>query len=151
MIIRTAKQPTGNTCGPTCLYMAYNALYGEEHTIMEIAELCTTDWVVGTPPDKMKLGMDSIGLSYKHHITTNNPFTHLKQVLEKQNIPIIRTITDGIPHWIIVNGYSNKNIWSVKCPFKGDLIYDTEELDLVWGLRNYEFFEIINDENRERD
>lgn len=148
-IIKTAKQPTGNTCGPTCLFMAYNALFGEKLSILEIADLCTTDWLVGTPPDKMILGMNSIGLTYIHHQAPEKPYTLLTEILDKQNIPIVRTITNGIPHWIIVSNHTNKGSWHIKCPSIGDFIYTTEQLDNVWKQRNYELFEIEN-ENRKR-
>ncbi len=150
MMIKLAKQPTGNTCGPTCLYMAYTAIYGEKHSILEIADLCTTDWLVGTPPEKMILGMDAIKLPYKHHVAPEKPYDLLKEILDNQNIPIIRTITSGIPHWIIVTNYTDKNSWYINCPSVGTTIYTTEQLDRVWKLRNYEFFEIINNENRKR-
>ena len=69
--------------------------------------------------------------------------------MDKQNIPIVRTITHGIPHWIIVSNYTDKDSWCIKCPSVGDFIYTTEELDKVWRQRNYELFEIKND-NRKR-
>ena len=33
------------------------------------------------------------------------PYEFLRQILETDNIAIIRTITNGIPHWIIVYNY----------------------------------------------
>lgn len=137
MTIKHIFQPTGNTCGPACLHMC-----DQSHTIESIANMCGTDWVVGTPPDKMIIGMDKMGLRYKHHTSNPNHFELLKLIIDNSNIPILRTITRGVPHWIIVLKYSN-TMYSILDPWLGEIEYSKEQLDDIWKQRNYECFEIL--------
>lgn len=149
--IKLFKQPSGNTCGPACIYMAWYHLINKNNTIQfdidmkysidDIATLCTTDWVVGTPPEKMILGLDALKLKYVEYISSPHPFDLLKTVIDNGNIPLLRTFTQGIPHWIIVDGY-DENFYSVKDPWLGEIKYNKEDLDYVWRGRDYQFFEI---------
>lgn len=150
------QQPTGNTCGPTCIYMTLKHVLNKpndlpfdieiKHTVEEIAETCKTDWVVGTPPDRMIRGFEQYNLKYVEYIHSPNPYELLKQVIESENIPIVRTITQGIPHWIIVNGFDEEKYYILD-PWLGEIQYTQEQLDNIWSLRQYQFFEIITDEN----
>lgn len=136
-------QPTGNTCGPTCLYMILDYVQKPSIlTIKEIADICGTDWIVGTPPDKLKIGLKSLDLKYIEHINPKNPYSLIKQNITNGNIPILRTITKNIPHWIIVNGFSS-TFYTVLDSWLGKIKYSEQELDDIWSLRNYQFFEII--------
>lgn len=154
--IRHKYQPTGNTCGPTCIYMALNYIINKPndlpfdihilHTVDEIAEACGTDWVVGTPPDRMEKGFKKYDLKYIEYIHSPQPYELLKKIIDSGNIPIVRTITHGVPHWIIVNGYDD-NIYYVLDPSSGEIKYTQEQLDHIWSKRQYQFFEIITDEN----
>ncbi len=111
--IKLFKQPTGNTCGPTCIYMAWYHLINKgndiqfdidmKYTIEDVSKFCTTDWVVGTPPEKMVLGLNALNLKYVEYLSSPHPFDLLKDVINNGNIPLLRTVTQGIPHWIIVD------------------------------------------------
>ena len=148
--IKLFKQPTGNTCGPACIYMAWYHLINKDNTIQfdvdmkytieDVANFCTTDWVVGTPPEKMTLGLNALNLKYVEYISSPHPFDLLKTVIDNGNIPLLRTLTQGIPHWIIVDGY-DENYYSVKDPWLGEIKYNHEDLDYVWRGRNYQFFD----------
>ena len=72
-------------------------------------------------------------------------FEFLKEIISSKNIPILRTITFNVPHWILIKGYSENN-FLVNDPWLGEIIYTEKELDNIWKLRNYQFYEIINDE-----
>jgi ABC-type bacteriocin/lantibiotic exporter with double-glycine peptidase domain len=149
------QQPTGNTCGPTCIYMVLNYIINKPNdllfdvhiskSILEIAEDCGTDWVVGTPPDRMIRGFNKHNIKYVEYTHSPNPYLLLKKVIDSENIPIVRTITQGVPHWIIVNGYNNEK-YNVLDPWLGQIEYTQEQLDLIWSKRQYQFFEIITDE-----
>lgn len=115
-------------------------------TIEDIAEACGTDWVVGTPPDRMIKGFETNNLKYIEYIHSPEPYELLKKVIDSGNIPIVRTITHGIPHWIIVNGYENK-MYNVLDPSSGEIKYTQEQLDHIWSPRQYQFFEILTHEN----
>jgi ABC-type bacteriocin/lantibiotic exporter with double-glycine peptidase domain len=147
--INYTRQPTGNTCGPTCIYMAFKYLRNNSiisETVESIAEACGTDWIVGTPPERMIKGMDVLNIAYIEHISRKNPFEFLKHVIDSGNIPIIRTITQGMPHWIIVNGYKD-NVFDILDPWLGSIKYDIQQLNHIWSPRDYQFFEIITNEN----
>lgn len=150
------QQPTGNTCGPACIYMALNYIINKPNdlpfdvsiskTIEEIAEACGTDWIVGTPPERMVKGFETYDMNYIEYVHSPNPYGLLKDIINSGNIPIVRTITQGIPHWIIVNGYDDKN-FSILDPWLGQIQYTQEELDYIWSPRQYQFFEILINDN----
>ena len=145
LTIKHYTQPTGNSCGPTCIMMAYEAIPNNQkrknYSILEICDMCGTDWIVGTPPDRLEKGLDALNLDYTHHLGSENPFDLLKRVINKGNIPIVRTITKGMPHWIIVSGYNDKG-FDIHDPWQGEITYTQTELDKIWDVRDYEFYEI---------
>jgi len=154
--IKHFRQPSGNTCGPSCIYMTwYHSINKDnmipfeiemKHSIEDIANLCGTDWVVGTPPERLATGLAALELKYVEYISSPHPFDLLKIVINNGNIPIIRTITQGIPHWVIVNGY-DENFFHIKDPWLGEIKYNQSDLDYIWKVRDYQFFEILMNEN----
>ena len=154
MNIEQFYQPSGNSCGPTCLFMVKEYLFNHtdsaERTleknnfiIDEISELCGTDWVVGTPPDRMIKGMNCLGMKFVEYQSSPRPFQLLRTVIENNNIPILRTITKGVPHWIIVTGYIGFD-FQINDPWQGKIIYSEKELNDIWECRQYQFFELID-------
>lgn len=145
LTIKHYKQPNGITCGPTCIMMVYEALpYTPKKThysILEISDMCETDSITGTPPERLEKGMNELGMNYTHHVNSKVPYQDLKTVLDNGNIPIVRTFTHGIPHWIIVSGYENDSYY-INDPWQGEIKYTQEELNDVWVGRHYEFYEI---------
>ncbi len=154
--INYQQQPTGNTCGPACIYMALRYVLNHPNdlpfdidiadTVEGIAEACGTDWIVGTPPDRMQKGMDAVKMKYIEYIHPKRPFDLLKQVIDTGNIPIIRTITQGVPHWIIANGYIG-DVFDILDPWLGVIKYDIQQLNNIWMPRDYQFFEILVNED----
>jgi ABC-type bacteriocin/lantibiotic exporter with double-glycine peptidase domain len=154
MNIKLALQPTGNSCGPTCLYMALNYIINapndlpfdvlSKYTIEDICKMCGTDWEVGTPPDRMEKGMKALGLEYTEYLGSPRPYDLLRQVIDSGNVAIIRTITHGIPHWIIVKRYNfvHNDVFEILCPSQGEIRYDESELEKIWSPRKYQFFEV---------
>ena len=155
-IIKHMYQPTGNTCGPTCLYMVKHYLQNAPNdlpfdvdlkiTIKEIEEMCGTDWIVGTPPDRMIKGMKELKIPYVEHYNPPRPYELLKKILDDGNLAIVRTITNGVPHWIIAHGYEENN-YNIADPALGPIVYTEKKLDSVWSLRQYQFFEILTQKN----
>ena len=145
LIIKHYQQPTGISCGPTCIMMAYQALphypKKQNYSIMEICDLCGTDSITGTPPARLEKGMNALGMHYTHHINSDKPFQHLKTILDNGNLPTLRTFTHGIPHWIIISGYENDKYYA-NDPWQGEMTYSEEELTNIWIGRHYEFYEV---------
>lgn len=134
-------QPNGISCGPTCIKMASEFANKVIDEIDVICASCGTDSKVGTPPDKMIIGLNKYEFNYKIHMDTKTPFNNLKEIINNGSIGILRTITKEIPHWIIVKSY-NDNIYDVYDPWLGKITYTEKELDSIWKVRNYFFFEI---------
>lgn len=135
-------QPTGNSCGPTCIKMVGDFLVGDIGKIDDICKACGTDWVVGTPPDRMKIGLDKLGIKYIEHINEVDPFQSIKNTIDGGNIAIVRTITHNIPHWIVIDGYDEKK-YRINDPWLGPITYTEDELDKIWRIRDFFYFEII--------
>lgn len=143
MNINYHQQPTGNTCGPACLKMSHSSISdnnNQEVTILDIAELCGTDWVVGTPPDRMEVGLKALDLEYIIHVGEANPFESLQKAINNEGVCILRTLTQGMPHWIIVESYVG-DIYNILDPWLGKIQYTTEELTKIWEVRDFFYFE----------
>lgn len=147
MTIKLVNQPTGNSCGPTCLYMINNSLFGNEHqSIDEISTACGTDWIVGTPPDRLEKGLKYLGVNYIHHQNILRPFEKLVDLINIGNVCVLRTITKQVPHWIIIDNFEDidgKLIFNVIDPWLGYLKYNVDDLEGIWKQREYECFEIV--------
>ena len=155
--IKHIYQPTANTCGPACLYMVLKYLVNRtglgldaeiKYTVNDLAIICGTDWEVGTPPDRMEKGMKALDIKYVEYINSPSPFELLQSVIDSGNIPILRTITKGAPHWIIVDDYTiyqndGMVLYNVLDPWLGEIKYSERDLVDVWGIRDYQFFEVI--------
>lgn len=134
-------QPTGHSCGPTCIKIIVNEILEQSPTIEELCEICGTDWEVGTPPDRMKIGLDYLGIKYLEHIDEKFPFESLRESIDRGSYCIVRTIM-GLPHWILITKYGG-NKFIVNDPSSRELRYlDEGYLDRVWKVRNYFYFEI---------
>lgn len=154
--IKYFQQPTGNTCGPTCIYMIWYHLVNKDnifndtiemkYNISDIEHFCGTDWIVGTPPDRMENGMRNLGINYIEYMSSPSPFELLRSVIDNKNIPLLRTITKGVPHWIIVESY-DENVFNVLDPWLGEIKYSIAQLDSIWKVRDYQFFEITGYEH----
>lgn len=125
--------------------MAYEALphypKKQNYSIIDICDLCGTDSITGTPPERLEKGMNALGMHYTHHINSDKPFQHLKIILDKGNLPMLRTFTHGIPHWIIISGYENDKYYT-NDPWQGEITYSEEELTTIWIGRHFEFYEV---------
>lgn len=134
-------QPTGNSCGPTCIKMVGDFIKGDVGSIDNICKACGTDWVEGTPPYKMKAGLDKLNIDYIEHIHELEPYQSLKNVIDKGNIAIVRTLTKNVPHWIVIHRYDGDTFY-VNDPWLGSLKYNEPELESIWKIRDFFFYEI---------
>jgi len=142
-MVKHLFQPTGHSCGPTCIKM----LVENSPSIEEICDICGTDWKVGTPPDRMKKGLDHLRVKYVEHISESNPYKSLRDVLDKGNYGIIRTIIGKVPHWILAVGYNSKYLtvsnFIIYDPIMGERLYNEKQLEKIWKVRDYYFLEIF--------
>jgi GNAT superfamily N-acetyltransferase len=148
--IKHIYQPTGHSCGPTCIKMVGEFIMGNVSEIDDICKTCGTDWVVGTPPEKMKIGLDSLGIKFIEHSNEIEPYQSIRNVIDKGNVSIVRTMTKGVPHWIVIDGYDN-DTFNVNDPWLGQIKYNEEELGNIWKVRDYFFYEIIGKEKEKTE
>lgn len=139
--IQHIYQPTGNSCGPTCLKMVHDYFIGDRFKVDDICHACGTDWVVGTPPDRMNKGLDYMGIEYVEHISDEEPFQELRNSIDRGHPCIIRTITQGVPHWIVAVDYTEDS-FMINDPWLGKITYTDEELNDIWHMRDYFFYEV---------
>lgn len=153
MIINYHQQPTGNTCGPACIKMVHSSIHGIQNssqiTIPQIANMCGTDWIVGTPPDRMENGLKSLSINYIINEGNEDPFKSIQESISCENFVILRTITKGNPHWIILDSHGD-GFYNVLDPWLGRIQYTTKELNEIWKVRNYFYFEIPKQDERIR-
>jgi GNAT superfamily N-acetyltransferase len=148
--VKHIYQQTGNSCGPTCIKMVGEFIMGNVSEIDDICKTCGTDWVVGTPPEKMKIGLDNLGIKFIEHSNEIEPYQSIRNVIDKGNVSIVRTMTKGVPHWIVIDGYDN-DTFNVNDPWLGQIKYNEEELGNIWKVRDYFFYEIIGKEKEKTE
>lgn len=140
-LVKHLRQPDGISCGPTCIKMVADFFKGDIPSIQEICKMCGTDSITGTPPEKMRKGLDSLGIKYVEHIDDENPYQSLRDAIDRGSVTMLRTLTHGVPHWIVVHSYES-DIFNVNDPWLGQLQYDEKQLEKIWKERNYFFFEV---------
>jgi hypothetical protein len=122
---------------------------GEVDSIDEICKSCGTDNITGTPPERMRKGLDSLDIQYIEHMDEENPYDSLRSVIDNGSVAMLRTLTQRVPHWIVVHSYEDDTFY-VNDPWLGQLTYDETDLEDIWRERNYFFFEVVK-ENKEEE
>lgn len=149
-LVKHLYQPNGISCGPTCIKMVGDFLRGEISSIEDICKDCGTDNITGTPPDRMRKGLDAQNIPYVEHMDEENPFDALRNVLDNGSNAILRTLTHSVPHWIVVYGYqvdeNGVDVFLVNDPWLGQLTYSEDDLNSIWEARNYFYFEVPREE-----
>jgi ABC-type bacteriocin/lantibiotic exporter with double-glycine peptidase domain len=134
-------QPTGHSCGPTCLKMVADHLSIASPSVEQLCTDCGTDWQVGTPPERMVRGLKKLLIPYTIHQLEEAPFAALRMAVDLGAVCILRTLTHQVPHWIIVYDYTDKS-FVVNDPWLGPMEYSEEELRAIWEVRDYFYFKI---------
>ena len=140
--IKYIRQPDGFSCGPTCIKMVAEFIKGNVPSIPEICDLCGTDTRTGTPPEKMIKGLDSLKIQYVVHNKEIEPIQSLKNIIDRNHVALLRTITKSVPHWIVAIDY-NEDVFIINDPWLGEIEYDYNSLLRIWAPRDYYYFEII--------
>lgn len=133
-------QLTGKTCGPACINMVYNFLNGTNTNIeFYIAKYVGTN-NRGTIDTEMAQGLEWLGIRFK--FPREDTTEYLAKILEN-NVIILRTLTYGIKHWIVLYDYDNvSKRFLVNDPWLGQIKYTHKEVYDIWSVRNFDFFEI---------
>lgn len=104
-------QPDDITCGPSCVAMVAHSV-GRASANMDIRKLgehVGTDNKTGTPPSRLRHALESLGVEHTHGYYDG--VENLKQYLDgSQGRVILRTVTHGIPHWVIADRVQDGNV-----------------------------------------
>lgn len=112
---------------------------GQQLSINELSGVCGTNRQVGTSDAMMEKGLRAIGARYS--IGKAKDTASLAQFLEGGGYIILRTLTRGIKHWIVVYGTDGEDFLAAD-PWLGQVRYGPEELVSIWKPRDYFYFEI---------
>ena len=134
-------QEQGYTCGPTCVKMVADFLGVSYDHIDEIIELCDCTSTSGTIDIGMKKALDKLNIpNIQNKITDpKNAMSFLDNSLDQKDIFIMRTLTQGIKHWIIVYGKSGED-YLIADPWLGKLKYSRNQILNFWKPRNFDVF-----------
>lgn len=146
-LVNYIRQPDGISCGPTCIKMVADFFRGDIPSIKDICKMCGTDSLTGTPPERMRKGLDGLGIQYIEHIDETNPYQSLRDSLDNGSVAMLRTLTHGVPHWIVIHSYDGE-IFFVNDPWLGQIEYNQDQLEKIWKERNFFFFEVIKDNDK---
>ena len=146
-LVKYIRQPDGISCGPTCIKMVADFFRGDIPSIKEICKMCGTDSITGTPPERMRKGLDGLGIEYIEHIDEENPYQSLRDTIDNGSVAMLRTLTHGVPHWIVIYSYSGDTFF-VNDPWLGEIEYNETQLEKIWKERNFFFFEVIKDNQK---
>jgi len=137
-------QPDGISCGPTCLKMVLNHIQSNEVTIEDIKKIVGTNNIKGTTLDDMVVGLENLNIKYEYPKLVNKEtaIKYLNNSIKNNNPIILRTLTQGIKHWVIVDDFDGE-YYSVKDPWLGEIQYNEEEIIDIWEPRDFDCLKIL--------
>ena len=139
------EQPDEITCGPTCVKMILDHLgFYDSLGIEEIAGLCDTSPETGTTDAGFIKGFDALGLSWTRPVISGqaeSTLDALRTSLASGNLVLLRTLVEGMKHWVIAYGYT-ENGFQVACPLEGAAHYANDTLHGSWAARDHDCFVI---------
>ena len=132
------------TCGTTCVKMVADYLNIKYKDIEELIKICQTTITSGTTDVGIKNALDELHIKYNQNNLKekNSSLNLLDRVLNDENIFIMRTLTRGIKHWIIIYGKKN-NRYLVADPWLGLIDYNKNQIIKIWEPRNFDGFTIF--------
>lgn len=151
-------QNHSTTCGCASINMVYGYLSKAkidlEFAIAKIAGTSMTpatytkcekhDNCIGTCEWKMAKALTWLGIEFREPRVNNTEY--LVESL-KHNLIILRTLTHGFKHWVVLTDYDIKTkLFQVNDPAFGKIQYTHKEVYNIWSVRNFDFFEIPADQ-----
>lgn len=135
-------QQAGHTCGPTCVKMVADFLGTGYKDIDEIIDLCGCNTKTGTIDTGIRNALDSLGIANQqnpHRDSVESAMGYLNALLENGDLFIMRTLTKGVKHWIIVYGKRGDR-FLVADPWLGKIAYDEDQIVSIWEPRDFDGF-----------
>jgi hypothetical protein len=137
-------QKAGHTCGPTCVKMVADFFGADYNDIDEIIELCGCNTTTGTIDSGIKNALDSLGLRNERNPNMGDleeSMSFLNNLLDRNEIFVMRTLTKGVKHWIVVYGKKGKN-YLIADPWLGKIQYSEDQLIDIWYPRDFDGFRV---------
>lgn len=138
-------QNHGHTCGPTCVQMVADYLGIKYTDSKQIESLCNCSTETGTIDTGIKNALDSLGIKNKQNTEGKDEVSaiaFLDNSLSDGNVFIMRTLTKGVKHWIVVYNKDNEHYY-VADPWLGKIKYTPEQIIAIWKPRNYDGFTVF--------
>jgi GNAT superfamily N-acetyltransferase len=135
-------QKAGHTCGPTCVQMVADFLGAGYNDIDHIIDLCGCNTRTGTIDTGIKSALDSLGIANERNPRredTESAMGYLNALLENGDLFIMRTLTKGVKHWIIVYGKRGDS-FLIADPWLGKIAYDEDQILKIWEPRDFDGF-----------
>ncbi len=140
-------QHKGYVCGTTSIKMILKYLKYPDNISLDYLEKITgTNDQVGCTDVFMAKGLDTLGVKYKRIVGLDKEksFEELNASLLSNKKIILRTLTSGIKHWIVVYKYDNGTYFCAD-PWQGKIRYTENDIISIWKPRNYDAFIILED------
>lgn len=142
-------QTDGISCGNTCIKMILEHKNIHKNvSIQDIIDICGTNVEHGTRDIEMLKGLTHFNIPNKQNDYIDDEdlnIEYLDNLLSKGNIFLLRTLTHGVKHWVIVYGKKN-GLYLINDPWLGLKSYRKKDIIDIWKPRNYDGFEIFINE-----
>lgn len=137
-------QQAGHTCGPTCVQMVADYIGVKYKDFEEIENLCGCNTTTGTVDTGIKNALEKLNI--RHHQNTEKEakaaFEVLNSSLVDGNVFIMRTLTRGIKHWIVVYKFDGTQYY-IADPWLGKIQYTPHEILKIWRPREFDGFTVF--------
>lgn len=140
------SQTTGINCGPTSLKILLEYYKSRINpSIDELGEIMETDFDFGTTDVRMKKGLVHCNLNHRQiHIDDSNALTLLKNYVKNDRKILLRTLTRGVKHWVVVYDFKD-DLFLVSDPWLGKIKYNDKQIYNIWKPRNFDGFIVYGD------
>jgi ABC-type bacteriocin/lantibiotic exporter with double-glycine peptidase domain len=108
-------------------------------SITELIKICDTDNKTGTTDKNLIMGLEHTNIPYEQNTNKSKKALSILKKRINNELFLMRTLTKGIPHWILISGYYN-NMWIVLDPWLGNIRYTDDEITNIWKPRSYDGF-----------
>lgn len=134
-------QTTCLNCGATSLKILLMYYGSYSHlSIDELSDVMEIDAEFGTTDVRMKIGLNRVNLTYEQiKVDDSNAILYLKNYIKNDRKVLLRTLINGIKHWVVVYDY-NDGMFSISDPAFGKYKYSESEVYDIWKPRNFDGF-----------
>lgn len=136
-------QKTGYDCGPNCISMIASWLGKPIVDDAILNQWCETRPDCGTPDSGIKRALDRLCIRSRQNksMEAGDAFRFLNNTLHGGRPFLLRTLTMGLKHWIVVYGQENGR-YLIADPWLGLITYSKEEIQAIWQPRDFDGFAI---------